>query len=171
MPLRFQDTTTTAARRPDAELRAILERAMPEAAARTRCECEGCAAIRARAFRCACCGYDGEPSVYPCDCAAQKATDLAGMREVVAAAWREGRRTTGAGGIPITAYAAMISTTERERAESCRPEEDRRQCCHGYPECPVCAGGEGRWTDDANRLHAWRIVRELRAALAARGLV
>lgn len=54
------------------------------------------------------------------------------------------------------------------------PAGEERMCCHGMPMCPVCEGSAvdcSRFADNANALHPWAIIRDIRRVLDEGGLL
>lgn len=59
----------------------------------------------------------------------------------------------------------LINACSCGTEKPCPPDDPT--CSHGLVECPVCVDGADVWTDSRNYLHAWRIIRDVRAALDA----
>lgn len=142
-----------------------LDRPIPHCEKQKLCTCEDCCARRTAVHHCGTCGYTGAPTVYPCDCDETR-TRLIGMARAI-----------------LNEPGETASVTP-ERRQWCwdslaRSLDDMGMLCsvenpvcpHGSSCCPVCGdAGDGEisaWTDRENAVHAWTIVRELRAALAA----
>ena len=119
------------------------------------CDCAGCRQRRARRMTCPVCGYHGRPLVHPCDCGSPDELQTRGfvLREFELA------------GEEDKAAFARQGLVEALAGGRC-PCGDGAQCAHGAVDCPCCAGGEDRWSDDEDRMHPWRLVAKLRRELA-----
>jgi hypothetical protein len=129
----------------EGDLASILNRPTANAAKDldAACSCEACEEMRKRAFLCLACGYDGVPVVPPCLCAERPA----------------------------------YKTTERHAGgdADCNTGHAR------WRECPVCGCSaevldrdealESAFRGNDDPEHAVTIIRDLRAALASRGIL
>lgn len=155
------------------DLRAILDRPLPEffaprCIAPRSCLCAWCTATRAQGYQCDVCGYEGSPRVSACACDDQRANLLASCMQQI------GEHNSGVRRLHRTELRRLERTVVEVMTEptGCDPSvPDGARCAHGDAMCPVCQGGGGGWTDDDCNAHPWVIIRDLRAALAARGLV
>jgi hypothetical protein len=148
----------------------ILNRPMPIVADQPRCDCPRCTRIRAKAFHCEHCGYVGEPSLMPCDCAEEytrrvqyygftlKCMKRGKLNEKE---WPKHGATRRRPERPYTVeeYERLIARLAGDKPKV--PCQDGR-CCHGHPDCPVCVDAEADWNDPANNLHPWEIIRDVR---------
>lgn len=143
----------------------ILSRTSAGAAKHRPCGCPTCLRLRQTTFHCQGCGYEGAPLVHECSCDGEG-------REVIFAEWRaalergtdaQGRRLTRAARTNLRAILKGYAARDRF---GCPTGEDSL-CAHGAVDCPVCYGASDMEPVGSD---PWAIIRDLRAALAARGL-
>jgi hypothetical protein len=147
-------------RSPDPELAAILDRWMPYSEEQEVCDCATCTALAATPFVCTDCGYVGTPLVHPCTCNPQD--DIDGYESML------GPETTAESAERIR----WLIENVRVHPCPCPAASKETWCAHGSVECPVCVDGpDEHWSGRENNAHPWEIIRDVRAALAARGLV
>lgn len=154
----------------DAELRArlsaVLDRNLATIRAPRRpCSCAACDAARSAAFTCGACGFTGEASVLPCDCAREWEQTVELWTDVVEHYADRPRYHDR----PRREYRRWLARCKRGRPTS--PCVDGR-CGHTARACPVCDAGEGAGSEEAFRLSeatedVARLFQELRAIVRA----
>jgi len=148
----------------ETQLLAILDRSMPFVAEQKRCECAECSALRARAFKCGRCGYRGEPFVNPCICIEQFDQWEDAWRKAVREATRKGIDHVFGEDV-ASCKARLARHRAKGRPGECLPSARGGDCCHGHLECPVCVEDMDNPAREEDKQHAWRIIRDMRAAL------
>lgn len=139
--------------------RVILDRWSPHATKAKVCHCRGCNAARKAPFLCEVCGYDGPPQVWACECPEREAERLAHFNAKLAEA-RDNQQPA-----KVRELEQMIEWTEKGAGHH-RCNDDFCNTAHGYRDCPVCG-----IPDQDREVAAYNLVRDLRAALTAAGLV
>lgn len=134
-----------------------------------RCDCDGCAAIRARGFFCTACGFQGTPVLAPCECREARADNIAFALERVANL-RAGVEEERPGDYCLGDYLEIIHQNEVRPDAMCRADAtegfrpDAPHCSHGATSCPTC-GSNGDGVPRATPESLAAILRDIRAAL------
>lgn len=150
--------------------RAILDRWTDQAAKAKVCHCKACKAARNAPFLCEVCGYNGPPQVWACECPEHGAERIA-RDEALLAAGRAGKPIRHPFLPSLRRKEAIMAELEAsiawERKRGIRHHHGDEFCdtAHGYRDCPVCG-----IPDQEREVAAYRLIRDLRAALADAGL-
>lgn len=139
--------------------RVILDRPNPHPVGTKECHCRACKAARKAPFLCEVCGYDGTPKVWGCECPERDRGEVAQYEAQLARA----RDSESAAKVRELERLVKFSKLNRVRHGHNDPYCNT---VHGYRDCPVCG-----IPDQDREVAAYNLVRDLRAALTAAGLV
>jgi len=133
------------------------------------CRCVECRRRRTTSFTCNVCGHTGAPIVDGSDCATARPRRIARFRAALQAIAR--REPAPAETEQFSEAQLRELLRQEEAAEPCRSGACGH-CTHGLRVCRVCVHYETQTEADTDAaVLPWRMVRELRAVLVARGLL
>lgn len=165
-----------AIRRPyDAELAAILDRPIDAqclAKLYKTCHCALCAAVRREPYRCTACGFSGVPMVFPCECAEDWARHVQDGEEELRDPAAFARRMALATRARREIKRELQALRKKGPPSLCTPPNVR--CAHLARTCPVCGSagvGDPPFAAKETQTAVAEMIRDLRAALGARGLI